>query len=105
MHGNVWEWMLDRRDAKYYAQQHPEAAIDAQSLTNPTTERVLRGGNWRGIAEIGRAAFRDGRDEFHRHYDYGFRVWLPVDSLVASAEKEPSLLKRDAVSQPNSPKP
>lgn len=70
--GNVWEWVWDRYDARYYESQ-------AQRLINPTGPiagdlRVVRGGAW-SINEVDHlsATFRGGIDPGIAIEHLGFR--------------------------------
>src|SRR5690606_4685106 len=67
MHGNVAEWVWD-----YYA------AYPGGEVTDPTgpdegSQRVIRGGSWRDIAERCRSAARDRSTPVDRDH-IGFRL-------------------------------
>ena len=56
MHGNIWEWCLDRYDENYY-QSSPER--DPRGPSDSSFEkRVLRGGSWDSYASNLRSANR-----------------------------------------------
>ncbi len=79
MLGNVWEWVNDRYDEKYY-QSSP-----SQDPAGPTsgTLRVARGGGWANIPRLIRVSKRGGADPGNR-FGYGFRcggeVFAPSSS-------------------------
>lgn len=72
MHGNVWEWCLDR-----YASYGTEAVVNPVGPTKGAY-RTARGGSWYHIARICRTASRDD-DELNslpsvNYSDLGFRI-------------------------------
>ena len=76
--GNVWEWVWDRYDIRYYNSQ-------AEGSINPTgpiagNKRVVRGGAW-SINEVDHisAAFRGGIDPGIANEHLGFRCARPSD--------------------------
>lgn len=73
MHGNVWEWCLDR---------YGETGADA-SASNPVgpvegTARVVRGGAWDSDAQDCRSARRGSRAPEETADNIGFRVACPM---------------------------
>ncbi len=69
MHGNVWEWCSDWFDVRQ---------ADGTDPAGPErgTERTVRGGCWKGIAEACWTGYRIGNDPDERSYHEGFRVAL-----------------------------
>ena len=55
MHGNVWEYCLDRASTNYADSPTDSSA----NLSTPGGERVLRGGSWSHNPAICRSAYRD----------------------------------------------
>lgn len=75
MLGNLSEWCLDA-----YAPFAGDAVVDPYlaELPSDTTQpiRILRGGNWMGMARSVRPAARLARETGRRERDAGFRVFL-----------------------------
>jgi formylglycine-generating enzyme required for sulfatase activity len=70
MHGNVWEWCLDRYGAAWYAES-PREDPRGPGLG---AYRVLRGRSWMSAAHNCRSAKRIRYAPDARYADVGFRV-------------------------------
>jgi formylglycine-generating enzyme required for sulfatase activity len=75
VHGNVWEWVQDWYDERYYSQS---PSVDPPGPSSGSG-RVVRGGSWHQTATSWRSAFRRQYDPDYRGISIGFR-------LVRSAE-------------------
>ncbi|MBV8121110.1 MAG: formylglycine-generating enzyme family protein [Alphaproteobacteria bacterium] len=73
MHGNVWEYCLDKATDSY-----TDAPLDGTAyLSGPSdSQRILRGGSWSHNPGICRSAYRDGTDPGFAGWQgrIGFRV-------------------------------
>jgi formylglycine-generating enzyme required for sulfatase activity len=67
LHGNVWEWTLDRSGP------YPGSVTDPKGATSGT-DRVLRGGSWINEARYCRSARRDASPPGTRSFLSGFRA-------------------------------
>jgi len=77
MHGNVWEWCIDR-----YGDNSKGAVSDPDpSGPKEGSFRVFRGGGWRFGAAICRSALRSGDDPSGRGDALGFRVALSSSGI------------------------
>lgn len=72
MHGNVWEWYMDRWHDDYEGAPSDGSAW----LNGDGSRRVNRGGSWLAEADVCRSAYRDGDYRSCRNCDMGFRVCL-----------------------------
>lgn len=70
MHGNVWEWTQDCRNASYEGAPRNGSAW----TSGDCTLRVLRGGSWLGNPQFLRSASRDWNVTSYRVNISGFRV-------------------------------
>jgi formylglycine-generating enzyme required for sulfatase activity len=80
MLGNVWEWVNDWYDEKYYRSspsQDPQGAATGQDYgvgpRNHGPARVLRGGSWDFVPRYVRVSCRDGAYPAGRYNNVGFR--------------------------------
>ena len=104
MHGNVWEWCLDRWDAAAYRRRWDGiTAAETFELNEQNGDRsgdprrVLRGGSFGDTAFGCRSAFRDWFGAGVRFGNFGFRVCLvrsPLFSQTGEAEPERTALER-----------
>ncbi len=70
MHGNVWEWCMDRFSENYYR----ESTRDDPTGPGTGSGRVLRGGGWGSGAQYCRSADRGGNAPTYRGGYLGFRL-------------------------------
>ncbi len=75
MHGNVWEWVSDYHDDRYYARS---PADDPQGPDSGTV-RVRRGGSWHTWAFYARCAYRNWNSPETRYTLVGVRLALEAD--------------------------
>ena len=68
MHGNVWEWCLDR-----YHYNYKGAPTDGSAWLEKNRFRVLRGGSWSNPPENCRSAYRNLNPDFD-YNGFGLRV-------------------------------
>ena len=74
MHGNVWEWCLDRYAEDYSATPSDGTAYGVASEKG----RVLRGGSYNSTAENCRSSSRINLGSGGRNYFIGFRVVIEL---------------------------
>jgi formylglycine-generating enzyme required for sulfatase activity len=70
MHGNVWEWCSDWKDA------YPSTPLTDPRGPSSGSSRVLRGGSWYDVPRFVRCAGRGSNAPGYRSYDVGFRLVL-----------------------------
>jgi formylglycine-generating enzyme required for sulfatase activity len=70
MHGNVYEWVMDRYDENYYSKS---PSTDPEGPSSGSS-RVIRGGCWLLSAGDCRSAHRTGFSPGDRHSTVGFRL-------------------------------
>jgi len=74
MHGNVWEWCLDR-----YAEDYSTTPSDGTAYGVASEKgRVLRGGSYNGTTENCRTSSRINLGSGGRNYFIGFRVVIEL---------------------------
>ena len=77
MHGNVWEWCLDKLQ-----DDASGSLVDPLGDTGGLAKRAIRGGSWNFSARYCRSAFRSASGPGNRFSGLGFR-------LVAGQEPGP----------------
>ena len=87
MHGNVWEWVNDWYDAKYYAYSRK---TDNPGGPNFGESRAGRGGSLGDWAVFCRSSERGGSRPDHRTKNGGFRLALTPEWLVIVPEMDES---------------
>jgi serine/threonine protein kinase/formylglycine-generating enzyme required for sulfatase activity len=87
MHGNVWEWVQDGWDAKFYGQFPKEPAINPNVQFSIGTLRVVRGGGWDMSVSSCRSSHHFAENPANpAYYGRGFRVALTVDAVKATVK-------------------
>jgi formylglycine-generating enzyme required for sulfatase activity len=88
MHGNVWEWCLDKFGP--YTDSPPPRPKDGLRYDPDDAvgdaDRVVRGGSWNVGARLARSAFRGSRLPGYRFGDVGFR---PAQVITESFTPSP----------------
>ena len=79
MHGNVWEWCLDRYQPNYLTAPIDGSAVADTPELAGNSKRVMRGGAWDYVAKGCRSAVRCSLDSSLRMNGCGFRVVSTVD--------------------------
>jgi eukaryotic-like serine/threonine-protein kinase len=76
MHGNVWEWCLDRYQPNYLTAPIDGSAFLDSSSSAGSSKRVMRGGAWDYVAKGCRSSVRCSLNSSLRMNGCGFRVIL-----------------------------
>ncbi|MFL9826246.1 formylglycine-generating enzyme family protein [Rhodoplanes sp. SY1] len=75
IHGNVWEWVQDWYDERYYV-----VSPEVDPPGPPTgTRKVVRGGSWHETGTGWRSSARRPYEPVYRGISIGFRVVMRVD--------------------------
>ena len=72
--GNVWEWCFDWYDEKYYEECKNQGIAENPKGPETGSDRVLRGGSWRSVAQYCRCAIRLNFSPAYRDSSNGFRL-------------------------------
>jgi len=72
MHGNVWEWCIDKYKEQY--------KTDSKKLS-ASAFRIRRGGSWRDTSRSCRSAERGGSMPNSRYSNIGFRLFRKIPKL------------------------
>ncbi len=81
MHGNVWEWVQDGWDPKFYGQFQENVATDPFSPLSADSRPMRRGGSFMQVPELGRSS---SRLYYYTDAETGFRVVLVAEGLRVS---------------------
>ena len=73
MHGNVWEWCLDRWHENYDGAPHDDRVWNTFNDSG-SKFRLIRGGSWKDYPGYCRSADRDRYDPVFQDYNVSFRV-------------------------------
>ncbi len=92
MHGNVWEWVHDGWDPKFYGQFQENVATDPFSPLSAGTMPMRRGGSFMQVPELVRSS---SRLLYHTVNEMGFRVVLPVDALRQAVKLSSNMAAKD----------
>ena len=76
IHGNVWEWVEDGWEPKYYEQLSEKPASNPVYPFSAGSQGVLRGGDWLDPASNCRSSARHANGPSDRDRNVGFRVVL-----------------------------
>lgn len=86
MHGNVWEWCLDRYG------KYPGGRVTDPAGAETGLGRVYRGGRWGNSANFARSAYRISDLPEHRGVSLGLRVALVVGEVAPPPPPRPTEL-------------
>ncbi len=74
MHGNVWEWCVDRYDADYYGKSPDMDPVCREMAGAGPRNRVCRGGSIYSLPEMCRTSYRWHEPPAFRAADLGLRL-------------------------------
>ncbi len=84
VHGNVWEWVQDWWEPRYYSQFQDAPAFNPNGPSLTGSQRAIRGGLFSVDAHGCRSSFRLALPPKHARGYLGFRVSLMVDAVKAA---------------------
>ncbi len=87
-HGNVWEWVQDAWQPKFYKECSARPAVDPSCTTSVDGKRVLRGGDWSYVASTCRSSARRAELATVRNAYIGVRLALTVEAVKASLKRQ-----------------
>lgn len=86
LHGNVWEWVQDAWEPRYYEQLNGTPAIDPAGASSFAYGHVVRGGFWSCPGSYCRSSHRQAAAADSRFTYLGFRAALSLRALEKDAK-------------------
>ncbi|WP_425616927.1 formylglycine-generating enzyme family protein [Anatilimnocola sp. NA78] len=95
LHGNVWEWVQDGWDPKFYGQFQGNVATNPFSPLSASSMPMRRGGSFMQVPELVRSS---SRHCYHTNAEAGFRVVLVADAVKELMGKTEAEIKGSGTS-------